>query len=133
MAWATMTTPSSTQSFFNLSGVAQPIDPTVEKFQRPGVNGHEFRIMGDHAPDSQFFGERDCTTKTAAETFIAAIRACQGTIQTITDGNGIVYSNVMILRVEAEPPQYVVGQVGGVSGSGAKYIVRLRIMVVATR
>jgi hypothetical protein len=91
---------------------------TLERIDRPGINGHEFRERGRRAPAVRWTTERG-TANAASK--IAAYQALSGTLQTITnlDGSTIVAS----VQMASEPSiRKIMKSVGGVEANATWWV-----------
>lgn len=92
----------------------------LERKEREGIDGTQFREVGKRAAPVRWITERD-TAGAAAK--IATYKGLSGTIQTITNADGSTISAVVELIGEVKVKPVVKG-VGGVEGaSGTKWVM----------
>ncbi len=89
------------------------LDPMMEleTNDRPGVDGHEFREIGERAPVTRWQTFADTTSPAAT---IAAYKALSGTLQTITNVDGSTVSSVRVQLLRANYKK-VAAAVGGLA------------------
>jgi len=85
-------------------GHARPQATRVQTWQIPGVNGYGAHLLGDGNSESQFVAVvygRDTVVSGVVHlpTWYASLRDIQGTIVTITNEQGIAFSNQLVLEV----------------------------------
>jgi len=114
------------QSFIGLRGAVQPFGERLEEITRAGVDGVAFRKMGKRSRPYQLVSVVDVADASAAEAEVAACKALQGTLQTVTEDNSNATEEVAVLLVDVAAVQPIATPSGGVvDGDNGTFLVRL--------
>jgi len=126
-----MATPSiGAIEFMTLSGRVTTVGTVLVETTPDDENGHEYMALGTRAPESMLMTELDVTSDAGITTHIAACKALQGTLVTVTDPHGEDIDNVAVLDVQVDGSKRTGTAVGGINGGNR--IVTLRWRVQAT-
>jgi hypothetical protein len=96
-----MATPSvGSQDFLRLRGQVQGQGLESKIVTRPNVAGVAIKLLAEGPSPYQMIGTVDVVDAAAIETTMAALRAMQGTLQTVVDELGNSHDNQFVQKVE---------------------------------
>lgn len=119
-------------NFFSLSGPPRLPAETLEMLFRSDVDGVALRKSGVRGAPWVATGLADISSG-GLETFLEAIHALQGTLVTMTLGNGLTRNNVAVLLATPEEIRPIAQAQGGLLGAGSSgYLCAVRFDLVCT-
>ena len=104
-----------TEVFVSLTGPLQPLAEMPEVFERPGIDGHGARKMGDRGAQFQMTSFVDVATILGIKAKISNYKALAGVVVGIEDGFGNIWQNVLVLGVTITAVPRLVVSAGGIN------------------
>ena len=130
MAWVTPAIGDNT--FLSLKGPISPLAETVLEITRPNVDGAAYKKQGKRSAPTTLDSVRDFDSEDDAKDALLAYKALTGSLVTVTDDTGIVWTSVLVLNVEQVVRQKVGPSAGGLAGTGG-WLLQCRWTVQATQ
>lgn len=102
----------------NISGPIQLSGVTLREINRPGVDGSDYQDIGIRGDVFSISSEADFLTANLRSAAKIAYAYLQGTVISVTDNRGIVWTNLLVVKTATEEEKYLAHATGGlVAGS----------------
>jgi hypothetical protein len=122
----------STYTVLTMQGAVTPATgERLEEITRPGVDGVAFRRIGKKGAAFKLQTTVDTESAAGARTLYDNYKALQGQLVTITDTSGRIYTDIMVLNVQASAPQRILGASSGVTAN-PNYLLNANWQLQAT-
>lgn len=103
------------QNFVSLTGPLQPLGEMPEVFERPGIDGHAARRLGDRGARFQMVSFVDVAAFADILNKTSDYKALAGVVVVVTDGFGNTWNNVLVRDVTVTAVPRLVVATGGIN------------------
>lgn len=100
--------------------------------ERPGVDGHDIRLLGMRGNQGTFMLELDCVSAAALATAKINFKSMQSDVITVTDNLGLSWANLLVQNVRTVAEFPLLSVTGGVNGGNYMLQMMFEYLVVAT-